>query len=180
MFDLSGMNALVTGASGGIGAAVAQALAGQGARLALSGTREDALAATAAQIGGDPLILPCNLSDKDAVEGLIPRAVGGLGQLDILVNNDPGSNKADDESTLWSHHYNHQRCWNNRQSGASELCGVKRWPDRHVEITRSGIGESKHYRELRCTWLYRDQYDRRFARRSKGSTERADTLGPHG
>jgi len=87
MFDLTGMTALVTGASGGIGSAVAKALAAQGARVALSGTREDALKAVAAEIGGEVVILPCNLSDAEAVDGLIPRAVEALGQLDILVNN---------------------------------------------------------------------------------------------
>src|ERR1700741_2242972 len=87
MFDLTGMTALVTGASGGIGSAVAKALAAQGTRVALSGTREQALNAVAAEIGGDPVILPCNLSDPEAVDGLVPRAVEALGQLDILVNN---------------------------------------------------------------------------------------------
>ena len=88
MFDLTGMTALVTGASGGIGSAIAKALAGQGARVALSGTREDALKAVAAEIGGDCVILPCNLGDKDAVEALIPAAIEALGgKLDILVNN---------------------------------------------------------------------------------------------
>ena len=88
MFDLTGMTALVTGASGGIGSAVAKALAAQGARVALSGTREDALKAVAAEIGGDCPILPCNLGDSEAVDGLVPRAVEALGgQLDILVNN---------------------------------------------------------------------------------------------
>ncbi len=88
MFNLTGMTALVTGASGGIGSAIAAALAGQGARVALSGTREDALRAVAAQIGGDHAILPCNLGDRDAVEALVPAAVEALGgKLDILVNN---------------------------------------------------------------------------------------------
>lgn len=87
MFDLTGMTALVTGASGGIGSAIARALAAQGARVALSGTREDALQAVAAAIGGDCVILPCDLSDSAAVDGLVPRAVEALGQLDILVNN---------------------------------------------------------------------------------------------
>jgi len=87
MFDLTGMTALVTGASGGIGSAVAKALAAQGAKVALSGTREDALAAVAAEIPG-AMILPCNLSDAAAVDGLVPRAVEALGgQIDILVNN---------------------------------------------------------------------------------------------
>jgi 3-oxoacyl-[acyl-carrier protein] reductase len=87
MFDLTGMTALVTGASGGIGSAVAKALAAQGATVALSGTREEALAAVAAEIPG-AAILPCNLSDAAAVDGLVPRAVEALGgRLDILVNN---------------------------------------------------------------------------------------------
>jgi 3-oxoacyl-[acyl-carrier protein] reductase len=87
MFDLTGMTALVTGASGGIGSAVARALTSQGARVALSGTREDALKAVASDMAHDPVILPCNLGDRDAVDGLIPRAIEALGQLDILVNN---------------------------------------------------------------------------------------------
>ena len=87
MFDLTGMSALVTGASGGIGSAVATALASHGARIALSGTREDALKAVAATLPHDPVILPCNLSDAAAVDALVPAAVAALGQLDILVNN---------------------------------------------------------------------------------------------
>jgi len=88
MFDLSGMTALVTGASGGIGSAIAKTLAGQGARVALSGTREDALKRVAAEIGGDVVILPCNLGDTAAVDALVPSAVEALGgRLDILVNN---------------------------------------------------------------------------------------------
>ena len=87
MFDLTGMTALVTGASGGIGSAIARALAGQGARLALSGTNADKLEAFRAELGGDHVALACDLSDGAAVDGLVPRAVEALGQLDILVNN---------------------------------------------------------------------------------------------
>jgi 3-oxoacyl-[acyl-carrier protein] reductase len=87
MFDLSGMTALVTGASGGIGSAIAAALAGQGARVALSGTREEALRGVAETLGGDHVILPANLGDAEAVDGLVPRAVEAMGKLDILVNN---------------------------------------------------------------------------------------------
>lgn len=87
MFDLSGKTALVTGASGGIGSAIAKALAGQGARLALSGTRREALDALAGELGGDHAVLPCNLADSEAVDALVPAAVEALGGLDILVNN---------------------------------------------------------------------------------------------
>jgi 3-oxoacyl-[acyl-carrier protein] reductase len=87
MFDLNGMTALVTGASGGIGSAIAKGLAAQGARVALSGTREEALRGVAAEIAGESVILPCNLGDPAAVDGLVPRAVEALGKLDILVNN---------------------------------------------------------------------------------------------
>jgi len=88
MFDLTGMTALVTGASGGIGSAVARALAGQGARLALSGSNQAKLEAFAAELGGDHVTLVCDLSDAAAVDGLVPRAVEALGgRLDILVNN---------------------------------------------------------------------------------------------
>lgn len=88
MFDLTGMTALVTGASGGIGSAIAKALAAQGAQVALSGTRQDALDAVKAEIGGNAVTVPANLSDKDSVEALIPSALDALGgKIDILVNN---------------------------------------------------------------------------------------------
>ncbi len=87
MFDLTGKTALVTGASGGIGAAIARGLHAQGATVALSGTRADALEKLAGELGDRTKILPCNLSDKDAVEKLVPSAEAAMGQLDILVNN---------------------------------------------------------------------------------------------
>jgi 3-oxoacyl-[acyl-carrier protein] reductase len=87
MFDLTGMTALVTGASGGIGSAIAKALAGQGARLALSGSNLEKLEAFRAELSGDHVVLPCNLSDAAAVDQLVPQAVQALGKLDILVNN---------------------------------------------------------------------------------------------
>ncbi|SRR5581483_266371 len=86
MFDLSGKTALVTGATGGIGGAIARALHAQGAKVALSGTRKEVLDTLAAELGGAPA-LPCDLSDKDAVEALVPSAEQALGQLDILVAN---------------------------------------------------------------------------------------------
>src|SRR3954470_16263484 len=87
MFDLSGMTALVTGASGGIGSAIARALAGQGARLAVSGSNAEKLEAFRGSLGGDHVALACNLSDGAAVDGLVPRAVEALGKLDSHVNN---------------------------------------------------------------------------------------------
>ena len=87
MFDLSGMTALVTGASGGIGSAIARALAGQGARLALSGSNSDRLESFRAELGGDHVALVANLSDGASVDRLVPQAVEALGKLDILVNN---------------------------------------------------------------------------------------------
>ena len=88
MFDLTGMTALVTGASGGLGSAIARALAGQGARLAVSGSNVDKLEAFRSSLGGDHVALPCNLSDGAAVDSLVPQAVEALaGKLDILINN---------------------------------------------------------------------------------------------
>jgi 3-oxoacyl-[acyl-carrier protein] reductase len=87
MFDLTGKCALVTGASGGIGAAVARALHGAGATVGLSGTREAPLAALAADLGARVHVLPCDLSDPEAVGGLIGRAAEAMGAVDILVNN---------------------------------------------------------------------------------------------
>lgn len=87
LFKLDGLRALVTGASGGLGSAIAESLASQGARVALSGTRREALEAVAAKLPNDPVILPCNLSDSEAVEGLVPAAIEALGGLDIVINN---------------------------------------------------------------------------------------------
>jgi 3-oxoacyl-[acyl-carrier protein] reductase len=87
MFDLSGKMALVTGASGGLGGAIARALHRQGAHLALSGTRRDALEALASELGERAHVLPCDLSDSSAVEALVPAAEAAMGRLDVLVNN---------------------------------------------------------------------------------------------
>ncbi len=87
MFDLSGKGALITGASGGIGGAIARALHGAGAKVALSGTRRDALDAVAADLGDNASVVPCNLTDADAVAGLAGEAEAAVGQLDIVVNN---------------------------------------------------------------------------------------------
>jgi 3-oxoacyl-[acyl-carrier protein] reductase len=88
MFDLTGMTALVTGASGGLGSAIANALAASGARLALSGSNVEKLENFRGTLAGDHVALPCNLSDGAAVDQLVPQAVEALGgKLDILVNN---------------------------------------------------------------------------------------------
>jgi 3-oxoacyl-[acyl-carrier protein] reductase len=86
MFDLTGKAALVTGASGGIGGAIARALHAQGAKVAISGTRREVLDSLAAEIGG-AAVLPCDLANKDSVEALVPDAEKALGPLDILVAN---------------------------------------------------------------------------------------------
>ena len=85
MFDLTGRRALVTGATGGIGRAIATALREQGAALALSGTREEVLREAAAELDAVPL--PCDLADREAAQKLPARAQEALGGLDILVNN---------------------------------------------------------------------------------------------
>ena len=91
MFDLTGMTALVTGASGGIGSSIARGLAEQGARLALSGSNSAKLRAFRdelnAEYGRDHVEITCNLSDTTQVEELVPAAVDTLGKIDILVNN---------------------------------------------------------------------------------------------
>ncbi|SFI65723.1 3-oxoacyl-[acyl-carrier-protein] reductase [Celeribacter neptunius] len=87
MFDLTGKNALITGASGGIGGEIAKALHAAGATVGLSGTRVEPLEALAAELGERAHVLPCNLSDKEAVEALPKQAAEAMGSVDILVNN---------------------------------------------------------------------------------------------
>ena len=87
MFDLTGRTALVTGATGGIGGAIAKALHRQGATVAISGTRREVLDTLAAGLGDRVHVLPCNLSSADEVEALVPSAEQAMGQLDILVCN---------------------------------------------------------------------------------------------
>ncbi|HVL71661.1 MAG TPA: 3-oxoacyl-[acyl-carrier-protein] reductase [Beijerinckiaceae bacterium] len=87
MFDLSGRKALVTGATGGIGGAIARTLHAQGAAVALSGTRRAALDELAGALGERVHVIEANLAEKDSVEGLVPAAEAALGGLDILVNN---------------------------------------------------------------------------------------------
>jgi len=87
MFDLTGKTALVTGATGGIGHAIARALHQQGATVAISGTRRDVLDQVAGDLKDRVHVLPCNLADKDEVEALVPKSEEALGQLDILVAN---------------------------------------------------------------------------------------------
>lgn len=87
MIDLNGKTALVTGASGGIGGAIARTLHARGAKVAVSGTRRDSLDALAAELGGDVAVVPCDLQDGDAVARLPGEAESALGGLDILVNN---------------------------------------------------------------------------------------------
>ena len=87
MFSLTGKRALITGASGGIGGAIAKALHAAGATVALSGTRQAALDTLAAEFGERAHAFACDLSDKAAVEALVPAAEAAMGGLDILVNN---------------------------------------------------------------------------------------------
>ena len=87
MSDLRNKNALITGASGGIGSAIARRLHAAGAKVALSGTRQEPLERLANDLGERAFILPCNLDDMAAVEALPKQAIDALGSLDILVNN---------------------------------------------------------------------------------------------
>ncbi len=87
MFDLSGKRALVTGATGGIGGGIARKLHALGAEVALSGTRLDALAQVAAELGEGAIAVPCNLADAKAAAGLVGEVEERLGGLDILINN---------------------------------------------------------------------------------------------
>nr|WP_319387005.1 3-oxoacyl-[acyl-carrier-protein] reductase [uncultured Roseibium sp.] len=87
MFSLEGKNALVTGATGGIGEAIARMLHAQGASVSLSGTRAEKLEALASELGERAFVTPANLSDREAVDALLPAAEEKMGSVDILVNN---------------------------------------------------------------------------------------------
>lgn len=87
MFDLTGKNALVTGATGGIGEAIARTLHARGATVSISGRREDKLNELAADLGERVHVLPCDLADKEQVGALVDQAIKAMGSLDILVNN---------------------------------------------------------------------------------------------
>ncbi|MPZ57525.1 MAG: 3-oxoacyl-[acyl-carrier-protein] reductase [Rhizobiales bacterium] len=87
MFDLTGKTALVTGATGGIGEAIARALHSQGATVAVSGTRQDKLDSLAADLTGRVHVLRCDLAEKDSVEALVPNAEAAMEHVDIVVNN---------------------------------------------------------------------------------------------
>jgi len=87
MFDLTGKTALVTGATGGIGAAIARALHKAGATVAISGTRAEVLELLKSELGTRVHVIPCNLSDAASVEKLVPTAEAAMGTVDILVNN---------------------------------------------------------------------------------------------
>jgi len=87
MFELTGRGALVTGATGGIGGAIARALHAQGASVVLSGRQEDVLSGLAADLGDRVHVIPCDLADIEAVKALPGLATEALGELDILVNN---------------------------------------------------------------------------------------------
>jgi 3-oxoacyl-[acyl-carrier protein] reductase len=87
MFDLTGRTALVTGATGGIGRAIAHALHVNGATVTISGTRIEMLDSLAGQLGGRVHVVRCNLADQEDVESLVPAAEAAMGHIDILVNN---------------------------------------------------------------------------------------------
>src|SRR5690349_17400189 len=87
MFDLTGKNALVTGATGALGEAIARAMHAQGATVAISGTRREVLDQLAASLGGRVHVMPCDLAEKEQVEALVPDCEKAMGQLDILVAN---------------------------------------------------------------------------------------------
>ncbi|MBM3575662.1 MAG: 3-oxoacyl-[acyl-carrier-protein] reductase [Methylocystis sp.] len=87
MFDLTGKTALVTGASGGIGKDIAKGLHAAGATVGLSGTRQDALAALAKELGARAHVLPCNLAQRAETDLLLPAAEAAMGGVDILINN---------------------------------------------------------------------------------------------
>ncbi len=210
MFDLTGMNALVTGASGGIGSAICAALASQGARLAVSGSNVDKLNAYRDTLGGDHVAIPCNLGDTESVEALVPSALEALGKIDILINNagitrDNLAMRMKDEE--WSDVIRINLESNFRLCRAAARPMMKARFGRIISITsvvgatgnpgqanyaasKAGVvGMSKalaqelasrHHGKLHRARFYRHADDGRFARRTKRSAECTYPNGPHG
>ena len=198
MFDLTGKCALVTGASGGIGESVAEALHGQGATVALSGTRREKLEEVAARIGSRVHVLPCDLRDRAKVSALVGQAEAAMSQLDILVNNagvtkDNLFMRMKDEE--WDQviainltsvfvlcrgalrnnaaprgtDYQHSLDQRRyRQSGAGQLRRLEGRARRHDKIARAGGCIARDNGQLYCTGFHRNADDARIERKTDG------------
>ena len=207
MFDLSGKTALVTGASGGLGSAIASALHGQGASVVLSGTRVDALEAVAAELGDRTFVVPANLSDGESLDALAKQAEAATGQLDILVNNagltrDNLAMRMKDED--WETVLNvnltaafrlsravlrgmMKRRWG-RIVGITSIVGVTGNPgrglqgghDRNVEIACPGSGQPRDHGQLSGAGLHRNGDDRCAGRPAAGKAAIGDSGGADG
>jgi hypothetical protein len=174
MFDLSDKVALVTGASGGIGNAIAACLHAAGASVALTGTRKDALDALAGELGERVLTAPANLTDPETPASLVKTVEEGLGPIDILVNNagltrDMLSMRLADEDWATVLEVNLGAAFRlsravlrgmMQRRRAGELRGIEGRHDRHVEVDRPGSGGARRHGELPRARFHRDGDDR--------------------
>jgi NAD(P)-dependent dehydrogenase (short-subunit alcohol dehydrogenase family) len=179
MFDLTGKGALVTGATGGIGWAIAKALHSQGAHVAISGTRAERLDQLAAELGPRVSAFPCDLRDRAAVAKLPEAAEKALGQVDILVNNAGITHdnlfmrmKDEEWDDVIAVEYRLD-LGRARQSRAGELCCLEGGISWHDQVPGSRSVEPRHHRQLYRARLHQDAYDRRFdAKASRGYCRR--------
>ena len=190
MFDLTGRTALVTGATGGIGGAIARALHARGTVVAVSGTRREALDALAADLKERVHALPADLADKEAVEALVPKAEQAMGKLDVLIANAgitrdnlfvqlrdedweqvininltatfrrARGDARHDAASLRSHHRDHLGGGRDRESRAGQLHGGQGRHGGNDQVARPGICQARRDRQLRGARIHCDAHDR--------------------
>ena len=209
MFDLSDKRALVTGATGGIGAAIARALHAQGAEVALSGSREEVLNQLAADLGARAQAVPCDLSDPQSVGDLPGRAAETMGGTEILVHcagitrDNLAFRMKDAEwqdvidvnlgagfrlaraslrgmmKARWANSIYYIRGRRNRKSGAGQLRSFQVRFDGAGKGTRGRSREPRRDGELRSPGIYRDRHDRSAERRTARAHRRGHTGGAY-
>jgi 3-oxoacyl-[acyl-carrier protein] reductase len=184
MFDLTGKNALVTGATGGIGGAIARKLHAQGAVVAISGRQVDKLEALAAELKERVFVVPCDLANKEQVAGLIDAATKVLGRVDILVNN-AGLTKDNLFMVMKDEQWddviavNLTSTFMLMRAASRAMVRAKTGYGRIINISSvSGIiGNPRHHRQLHRPGLHLDADDGSAERKADGDDQRTDPGG---